>query len=170
VDDNPYIGPAAFTGQDSSRFFGRKNETRELASLVIARRAVLLYAQSGAGKTSLLQASLIPELTRRKRVAAFPIARVMGEAASTGNLYVKNALANLFPDRQPGETLAEAFGATLSPDSGGRPQPCLLIFDQSWALVSLPIRSSAFCCPCGRTIWRTSTTMPRCCRIAPGPG
>src|SRR5579863_9584087 len=76
VLENPYVGPASFTKEDSKRFFGRATETRELASLVIARRAVLLYAQSGAGKTSLLQAGLIPELEQRKRVATFPIARV----------------------------------------------------------------------------------------------
>jgi len=110
--DNPYVGPTAFTENESDRFFGRTEETRELASLVIARRAVLLYAQSGSGKTSLLQASLIPELKRRKRVETFPIARVVGSAdPSSGNLYVENALANLFPDRPPGKTFSEAFGA-----------------------------------------------------------
>lgn len=129
--ENPYVGPASFTKDDSKHFFGRAAETRELASLVIARRAVLLYAQSGAGKTSLLQASLIPELERRKRVETFPIARVTGSAdASSANLYVENALANLFPGRPHGRTFMEAFAAVLSADATGRPQPHLLIFDQ----------------------------------------
>jgi hypothetical protein len=131
VHDNPYVGPASFTKEDSARFFGRAAETRELASLVIARRAVLLYAQSGAGKTSLLQASLIPELERRRRVETFPIARVTGSAdTSSANLYVENALANLFPGGQKRRTFAEAFAAVLSTDATGRPQPHLLIFDQ----------------------------------------
>ena len=130
--NNPYVGPTAFTENDSTRFFGRTEETRELASLVIARRAVLLYAQSGSGKTSLLQASLIPELKRRKRVETFPIARVMGSDAdlASGNLYVKNALAKLFPDAPHGQTFSEAFGAVLSADPKGRRQPHLVIFDQ----------------------------------------
>ncbi len=129
--ENPYVGPASFTKEDSKRFFGRTGETRELASLVIARRAVLLYAQSGAGKTSLLQASLIPELERRKRVETFPIARVTGSAnPSSANLYLENALANLFPGGGNGRTFSEAFGAVLSADATGRPQPHLLIFDQ----------------------------------------
>ena len=129
--ENPYVGPAAFTENDSRRFFGRAAETRELASLVIARRAVLLYAQSGSGKTSLLQASLIPELKRRKRVEIFPIARVTGSAdPSSANLYVENAIANLFPARPRGETFSAAFGEALSADAAGKPQPHLLIFDQ----------------------------------------
>jgi hypothetical protein len=131
VVENPYVGPASFTKEDSKRFFGRAAETRELASLVIARRAVLLYAQSGAGKTSLLQASLIPELEQRKRVATFPIARVTGRAElPSANLYVENALANLFPGAPRGQTFIEAFAGVLSADATGRPQPHLLIFDQ----------------------------------------
>ena len=130
---NPYIGPTAFTEQDSERFFGRAEETRELASLVIARRAVLLYAQSGSGKTSLLQASLIPELKRRKRVETFPIARVMGSAETSGNIYTENALVNLFRDASESatrKTFSDAFGAVLDNDPKARRQPCLLVFDQ----------------------------------------
>jgi WD40 repeat protein len=131
---NPYIGPTAFTEDDSERFFGRAEETRELTSLVIARRAVLLYAQSGSGKTSLLQASLIPELKRRKRVETFPISRVTGSADPAGCLYVENALANLFPDAPAGsfrsKTFSEAFGAVLAADTKARRQARLVIFDQ----------------------------------------
>jgi len=130
VLENPYVGPASFTKEDSKHFFGRAAETRELASLVIARRAVLLYAQSGAGKTSLLQASLIPEL-ERKRVVTFPIARVTGSAdPSSANQYVENALANLLPGGAKGRTIKEAFASVLSADAKGRPQPHLLVFDQ----------------------------------------
>ncbi|MCX6629884.1 MAG: hypothetical protein NTW28_19880, partial [Candidatus Solibacter sp.] len=131
---NPYIGPTSFTENDSDRFFGRTEETRELSSLVIARRAVLLYAQSGSGKTSLLQAALIPELKRRKRVETFPIFRVTGNADASGCLYVENALSHLFPDAPAGsfrgKTFSEAFGAVLPADTKARRQPHLVIFDQ----------------------------------------
>ena len=134
VRANPYIGPTSFTENDSDRFFGRTEETRELSSLVIARRAVLLYAQSGSGKTSLLQAALIPELKRRKRVETFAISRVTGSADTSGNVYVENALSHLFPDAPAGslrgKTFSEAFGAVLWSDAKSRRQPHLLIFDQ----------------------------------------
>ena len=59
---NPYIGPRAFEERERSRFFGRDRELSKLLNLLIARRLVLLHAPSGAGKTSLIQAALIPRL------------------------------------------------------------------------------------------------------------
>ncbi|MCI5123681.1 MAG: hypothetical protein D3925_04190 [Candidatus Electrothrix sp. AR5] len=52
--NTPYIGPRSFTRQERDRFFGREAEAGDLLSLVIAERLVLFYAQSGAGKTSLI--------------------------------------------------------------------------------------------------------------------
>ena len=98
---NPYVGPRAFEEGDHMLFFGREEETRQLASLVIARSAVLLYAPSGAGKTSLLKAGLIPYLQERKKLILLPVTRVGGDlprevdGASVDNIYVFNALLNL---------------------------------------------------------------------------
>ena len=50
--ENPYVGPRTFTQAESTVFFGREREARELLSLVISQRLVLFYAQSGAGKSS----------------------------------------------------------------------------------------------------------------------
>ena len=59
MSDSPFVGPRPFEKEDSDRFFGRTRETEELLSLIIAHRAVLVYAQSGAGKSSLLRAGVI---------------------------------------------------------------------------------------------------------------
>ena len=70
---NPYVGPRPFdTGE---RLFGREREVRELLDLFIAERIVLLYAPSGAGKTSLLRAALIPRL-QAEGFSVLPVARV----------------------------------------------------------------------------------------------
>lgn len=58
--DNPYVGPRAFRSEN--QLFGRGRETRELSTLLIAERIILLHAPSGAGKTSLIQAALMKEL------------------------------------------------------------------------------------------------------------
>lgn len=63
LQKNPYVGP--YPIQAGQPFFGRKLETAELASRVIARRIVLLHSPSGAGKTSLIQAGLVPEMERQ---------------------------------------------------------------------------------------------------------
>jgi hypothetical protein len=59
---NPYVGPRAF--QRGEVLYGRDQEVMELLDLLIAERIVLLYSVSGAGKTSLIQAALLPQLER----------------------------------------------------------------------------------------------------------
>ncbi|MEA2205462.1 MAG: hypothetical protein QOE77_2238 [Blastocatellia bacterium] len=58
----PYVGPRPFKEEENQLFFGRMRETDELVSLITAHPVVLLYAPSGAGKSSLVNAGLIPKL------------------------------------------------------------------------------------------------------------
>lgn len=55
-----YPGAPPFGDDELSRrlFFGRKREARELADLVMAQRLVVVYAKSGMGKSSLINAAL----------------------------------------------------------------------------------------------------------------
>jgi hypothetical protein len=78
---NPYVGPRPFEEADArdGRYYGREREARDLLALVARERLVLFYAQSGAGKSSLLRASLIPGL-RDLGFDVLPIARVSGAA------------------------------------------------------------------------------------------
>ncbi|WP_339133818.1 MAG: hypothetical protein WGN25_13775 [Candidatus Electrothrix sp. GW3-4] len=96
--DNPYIGPRSFTRQEADRFFGREAEAADLLSLVIAERLVLFYAQSGAGKTSLINTSLIPGLEENGR-AVLPVGRVGGELpvdiAEADNIFAFSLMSQL---------------------------------------------------------------------------
>jgi len=58
----PWFGPLPCTEKDYSRFFGRKEEMRELLSKVRSQKLTILSAKSGAGKTSLVNAGLLPLL------------------------------------------------------------------------------------------------------------
>lgn len=78
---NPYVGPRAFEEAEESRFFGREREREKLYHLLLARRLVLLPAPSGAGKSSLVRAGMIPRL-RQKVFLVRPVIRVGAEAAS----------------------------------------------------------------------------------------
>src|SRR5258708_2516971 len=62
ADQKPYVGPRPFGRDEKDIFFGRDSEARDLCSLVVAPPLVLLHAASGAGKSSLLNAVLIPML------------------------------------------------------------------------------------------------------------
>lgn len=64
----PYRGLAAFTAEDAEWFFGRERDTAELVALVAERLGeggpVVVVAPSGAGKSSLLRAGLVPAVRR----------------------------------------------------------------------------------------------------------
>jgi YVTN family beta-propeller protein len=72
---SPFQGPLPFGEADKDWFFGRDEEADEILSLILGHKAVLIYAQSGAGKTSLLNAKIIPELKERE-FYVLPVARV----------------------------------------------------------------------------------------------
>ena len=57
---NPFVGPDPF--KPGQRLFGRDREARRLFETLVAERIVLLHSPSGAGKTSLVQAGLLPRL------------------------------------------------------------------------------------------------------------
>lgn len=94
IPPNPYVGPVPFL--DGQTLYGRTRDTQALADLLISKRIVLLIAPSGAGKTSLIQAALMPSL--RSYLRPLPIGRldrtphVGGDQA---NRYVFSALQSL---------------------------------------------------------------------------
>src|SRR5512139_4136962 len=94
---NPYIGPRSF--QTGERLYGRDFELGQLLHLLIAERIVLLHSPSGAGKSSLIYAGLIPRLWE-EGFQVLPVARVNLEPpvnAKPGegfNRYVYSVLAS----------------------------------------------------------------------------
>ena len=69
ISECPYLGLTSYRRRDAELFFGRSRPTGEFTELV--RRTVdadggivVLVGASGAGKSSLLEAGVIPELTR----------------------------------------------------------------------------------------------------------
>ncbi len=75
---NPYVGPRTFSYEQRHLFFGRESEARDLLARVLSERLLLFYAQSGAGKSSLLYTRLIPQL-EEKGFIVLPVGRVGGE-------------------------------------------------------------------------------------------
>lgn len=138
---NPYVGPRPFERKDSARFFGRDQEARELLSLIVANRMVVLYAQSGAGKTSLLNAQVAP-LLEAEGFEVWPFARVQGpevsgvNPAEINNIYAFYSLFSWAGDESSAADWANVSIPTYLQnhphvqDEAGYEQPRVLIFDQ----------------------------------------
>ena len=133
----PYVGPRPFKREDAPFFFGRDREADELRSLIISHSEVLLYAQSGAGKTSLINTKLWT-LLEDADLEVLPLARVQGPQprSEIANIYVFNTLVKwsnntATADELAGMTLREFLeGREQSLDKEGLPKPCVAIFDQ----------------------------------------
>lgn len=160
---NPYVGPRPFKAGET--LYGRDHEIRELLDHFISERIVLLYSPSGAGKTSLLSAGLIPRLVETG-FQVLPIVRVSIETDSgstktanpverdtkavPGNRYVLSTLLSLeegLPsDRQLALdelaplTIADYLAERAARDSstlGKEDNGQVLIFDQFEEILTL---------------------------------
>jgi WD40 repeat protein/serine/threonine protein kinase len=63
-DANPYAGLAAFQERDAARFFGRETTVEQIVTRLGEQPLLALVGSSGAGKSSLVRAGVIPALKR----------------------------------------------------------------------------------------------------------
>lgn len=135
---NPFVGPRPIDlGQ---KIFGRDREIEQLYYFLSGERIVLLHSPSGAGKSSLIQAGLVPRLARLfdvwgpARVNLEPLENQDGQT----NRYIRSANLSfeggLPKERQrPPEMVSRM---TLSgyfadrPRRRSAPQNVVLLFDQ----------------------------------------
>jgi|GEM_PF-3444276 len=61
-ENSPYLGLRPFKENEQDKFFGRLPEIHILTDKILAHRLTLLVAASGVGKSSLLQAGVMPAL------------------------------------------------------------------------------------------------------------
>jgi YVTN family beta-propeller protein len=160
-DQQPYIGPRAFrtVEADRLRFSGRDTEIDEIVALITSHRIVLIYAQSGAGKTSIINAGVIPSLAK-DGFEVLPVARVQVTSLTSPispkngnnnipskvkNMYIYNALQSLGrekPEIKPESILDLALFEFLDryfptrKNENGEIRPQVLIFDQLEELFS----------------------------------
>jgi WD40 repeat protein len=141
IRPTPFLGPRSF--QTGERLYGRDFEARSLLSTLIAERIVLLHSPSGAGKTSLVQAALIPMLEERE-FRLLPIVRVgqSPPAAGLGNRYRAATIrsleegqppeAQIAPDQLDTLSLRDYLAARLPAD-----EDAVLLFDQFEEILTL---------------------------------
>ena len=62
IQNNPWLGLASYQVQDADLFFGREKEMSVLCDIIKQNYSTVIYGKSGMGKTSLINAGLIPQL------------------------------------------------------------------------------------------------------------
>ncbi|MFE9560448.1 helix-turn-helix domain-containing protein [Streptomyces sp. NPDC006487] len=155
----PYRGLSAFTPQDARWFFGRERATAALVERVhdrLGQGPLLLVARSGAGKSSLLSAGLVPAL----RSGGFPVAGADGwpvvrftptahplrellDATGKvvgGDLRVNPEQLRTHPERLLESVHRQTYGAGPLPGADGRGLPTVrpvLLVDQFEELFTL---------------------------------
>jgi YVTN family beta-propeller protein len=147
--EEPYVGPRPFrrNTEDQLRFFGRDAEIDEIVALISSHQNVLIYAQSGAGKTSIFNAGVAPSL-ENDGFDVLPMARVQVASSHNfpvhsnksslqiENIYIYNALLSLRPEIDPQSILHSYLFEFLDKyfptrrDERGEMRAQVLIFDQ----------------------------------------
>lgn len=153
-----YPGATPFTSKQEKIFFGRDKDIEKLLTLIRVEKKILLYSKSGLGKTSLLEAGVLPKLRDNfvpisVRLYAYtegsetPVQRVISALkAVVGDLDEKNydVIDNLSNQSDSGKSLWYYFKkAQLIHSSENTDQDektFLLFFDQFEELFSFPAK------------------------------
>jgi len=137
---HPWLGLASFTEETRRYFYGREEEVGELARRVQRKLLTVLFGQSGLGKTSILNAGIVPRL-RPEGYCPVYVRIDYGAAAVPPSEQIKQAIFRATQSQgtwtQPG---AASEGESLWEflhhrddellDAAGKPIIPLLIFDQ----------------------------------------
>ena len=123
VVKSPFQLFSAFTEQDKDKFFGRESETDLLYQSVQEANVVLLYGESGTGKTSIVQCGLLNE-TKHFNWTAITVRREEDINLSLFKQLQKLVDQSLLAEKQlnVSDLMQEVFLSNF--------QPILLIFDQ----------------------------------------
>lgn len=143
MNGNPYVGLRPFGIDDRGRFFGRDRECREVRALWSANRLLVVYGASGAGKTSLIQAGVLPlfRATSPDReatvlpVGRLPQASAYPTIARQGSRHFASALISSWSRGEGAAELPDSIAAFLGSIPPGRDRyddelPLLAVIDQ----------------------------------------
>lgn len=147
---SPFIGVRPFTTSedDRLRFSGRFFETQRIISYIYSHPVTLIYAPSGAGKTSLINAAVIPGI-KKKKFEVFPATRVQNIVSSKNapvvkNQYIFNMLFRMSEDvdEVANETLASYLKKQpVKYDDTDRELPKLIVIDQFEEIFNVPVEN-----------------------------
>lgn len=134
---SPYRFLERFTARDAEIFFGRNREIRELFDRVVSdggASVVLLYGQSGAGKSSFLDAGLLPRLTASHATLYARRDRAKGLLCTLVDAMVQAFPGCLLGSSPPDQALLAAWAWIESATA----RPLVVILDQAEEVFTMP--------------------------------
>jgi len=88
-----YPGLKPFTDKEQKIFFGRDEDREKLLQKIKLEQIVVLYSKSGLGKSSLLNAGVVPEIIEQNY--ALPFKRILNELFAHNQQIKPNLLQNV---------------------------------------------------------------------------
>ncbi len=147
IDKRRYPGISPFSEEQKDLFFGRDKDIKKLERLIKLRQQVLLYSKSGVGKTSLLNAGVLPGLKNDFIILKirFFSYNPKDETIVPPAGKIINTLLGSFKDLEQQKTIVDQLSTEkniwfwlkklqVSTDN----KPVLLVFDQFEELFSYP--------------------------------
>ncbi len=130
-----YPGLKPFDRAQSAVFYGRREDAVRLSNLILQQRLSVLFAKSGIGKTSILQAGVAPLLEQQNFAPLFirldktnaPLVDTVGEILTKSDIVGGRDATGERPGER--ETLWERM-KRLEFDIDGLPATPVLVFDQ----------------------------------------
>lgn len=120
----PYVGLEPYNETDRAFFFGRDREAKALEDQILASPITVLFAPSGAGKSSLLRARIIPEMHDLEALVVYVSQWVASPIAAIRAAVVKAVGPTIAGE---GDKSLLALAQALNKASG---QGLVLVFDQ----------------------------------------
>jgi len=109
--ETPWLGLRSFTEETQDYFFGRTEELQDFFERVLHKPLTVLFGQSGLGKTSLIQAGLIPKLRDAGLLPVRLRLRYDDKAGSPGTQMIE-ALGEALEVADHSDLAAKCVGAT----------------------------------------------------------
>jgi formylglycine-generating enzyme required for sulfatase activity len=125
LPNRPYKFLDYFEAADRPIFFGRDEEVNQLVQRIMAHRLTVLFGQSGVGKTSLINAGVIPRLEEKGYISLY--LRVLREPTAS----IKQAVLQLGQgDISPSSDLYSFLEQALCSSSSILHSPLVIFLDQ----------------------------------------
>ena len=130
TDSCPYKGLQPYVAADRPFFFGRERDQEIIISNLYATRLTVLYGASGVGKSSVLLAGIVPELSKKPRVAVVAFRNWQGENFLTNLKNDVLAAVRQSSGKQPAVDIELPFDELIQRCSSILRGPIFFILDQ----------------------------------------